>query len=403
MAGLVHLNGRVYDPLLARFTSADPTVTDPMNAQGWNRYSYVGNDPLAFTDPNGYSWSSFWSGVWHGVTNFFANNSIARAILQIGLNIALNILVPGAIVLAAAVSASIVTGLSGGNLGQVLRAGLVAGATTAAFAGLNFIAPAQAFGAGFNAVAYAENVAGSALIGCASSAASGGSCGSGAAAAAVSAGLAPITNYAFPNAANDFGQRIGGSIVQATAGGLASVAGGGKFANGAVTGAFAYMASLSVARDRMMNAYACGPACPVFAGTIAIDVAFGTSATATVLGWLGIGTAAVVGGAIIYNNATESPDLTDDKGKDHILDGDNTGGGHRAGTGISGKSEFPPNWSDEKILGEISDVATDPASVRTTQGARTISKGTRDGVDIRTVDDGRRIITGYPTNTPRNP
>ena len=40
VAGLVHLNGRVCDPLLARFTSADPTVTDPMNPQGWNRYSY---------------------------------------------------------------------------------------------------------------------------------------------------------------------------------------------------------------------------------------------------------------------------------------------------------------------------------------------------------------------------
>jgi RHS repeat-associated protein len=33
-AGLVHLNGRVYDPLLARMTSADPTVTDPLNPQG---------------------------------------------------------------------------------------------------------------------------------------------------------------------------------------------------------------------------------------------------------------------------------------------------------------------------------------------------------------------------------
>jgi len=44
VGSLVHLNGRVYDALLARFTSADPTVTDPMNMQGWNRYSYVGND-----------------------------------------------------------------------------------------------------------------------------------------------------------------------------------------------------------------------------------------------------------------------------------------------------------------------------------------------------------------------
>ena len=34
MSGLVHLNGRVYDPLLARFTSADPTVTDPMKGAG---------------------------------------------------------------------------------------------------------------------------------------------------------------------------------------------------------------------------------------------------------------------------------------------------------------------------------------------------------------------------------
>jgi RHS repeat-associated protein len=96
VAGLVHLNGRVYDPLPARMTSADPTVTDPMNAQGWNRYSYVGNDPLAFTDPNGFSWlSSFF----HSVTNFFRSNSIARAILQIASTIILNAILPGSGVL----------------------------------------------------------------------------------------------------------------------------------------------------------------------------------------------------------------------------------------------------------------------------------------------------------------
>ena len=52
--GLVHLNGRVYDPLVGRMMSADPMVPDPLNAQAWNRYSYVINNPLAFTDPNGY-------------------------------------------------------------------------------------------------------------------------------------------------------------------------------------------------------------------------------------------------------------------------------------------------------------------------------------------------------------
>jgi RHS repeat-associated protein len=38
--GLVHMNGRVYDPLLARFGTADPTTEAPFSTQNWNRYSY---------------------------------------------------------------------------------------------------------------------------------------------------------------------------------------------------------------------------------------------------------------------------------------------------------------------------------------------------------------------------
>src|SRR5207245_9036681 len=52
--GLVHLNGRVYDPLIGRMMSADPMVPDSLNGQAWHRYSYVINNPLGFTDPNGY-------------------------------------------------------------------------------------------------------------------------------------------------------------------------------------------------------------------------------------------------------------------------------------------------------------------------------------------------------------
>ena len=50
--GLVHMNGRVYDPLLGRFGTPDPTTENPFSTQGWNRYSYVGNSPLNFTDPS---------------------------------------------------------------------------------------------------------------------------------------------------------------------------------------------------------------------------------------------------------------------------------------------------------------------------------------------------------------
>ncbi|MDO8051427.1 NBR1-Ig-like domain-containing protein [Janthinobacterium sp. SUN211] len=51
---LVHMNGRVYDPLTAKFLSGDPLVSDPKNGQNYNRYSYVSNNPINLTDPTGF-------------------------------------------------------------------------------------------------------------------------------------------------------------------------------------------------------------------------------------------------------------------------------------------------------------------------------------------------------------
>jgi RHS repeat-associated protein len=52
--GLIHMNGRVYDPEIGRFISADPYVQFPESTQGFNRYTYVANNPLSYTDPSGY-------------------------------------------------------------------------------------------------------------------------------------------------------------------------------------------------------------------------------------------------------------------------------------------------------------------------------------------------------------
>jgi RHS repeat-associated protein len=52
---LIHMNGRVYDPQLARFTSPDPFVSDPLYSQSYNRYAYVHGNPLKYTDPSGFS------------------------------------------------------------------------------------------------------------------------------------------------------------------------------------------------------------------------------------------------------------------------------------------------------------------------------------------------------------
>jgi len=51
---LVHMNGRVYDPLVARFVSGDPLIQDPVDGQNYNRYSYVLNNPTNNTDPTGF-------------------------------------------------------------------------------------------------------------------------------------------------------------------------------------------------------------------------------------------------------------------------------------------------------------------------------------------------------------
>jgi RHS repeat-associated protein len=51
--GLIHMNGRLYDPKLHRFLSPDNFVQDPTNTQNFNRYGYVMNNPLVRTDPNG--------------------------------------------------------------------------------------------------------------------------------------------------------------------------------------------------------------------------------------------------------------------------------------------------------------------------------------------------------------
>ncbi|CAA0099218.1 tRNA3(Ser)-specific nuclease WapA [Halioglobus japonicus] len=53
--GLIHMNGRVYDPLIGRFLSPDPYIPAPTNTQSFDRYSYVMNNPLSLNDPSGFT------------------------------------------------------------------------------------------------------------------------------------------------------------------------------------------------------------------------------------------------------------------------------------------------------------------------------------------------------------
>ncbi len=48
---LCHMGARWYDPLLARWLSADTIVPSPANPQSLNRYSWVLGNPLRYRDP----------------------------------------------------------------------------------------------------------------------------------------------------------------------------------------------------------------------------------------------------------------------------------------------------------------------------------------------------------------
>ena len=63
------MNGRLYDPVLGRMLSPDPFT------QNFNRYSYVLNNPLRFTDPSG----EFIQYIVGGIFGGLAGNSIAKA------------------------------------------------------------------------------------------------------------------------------------------------------------------------------------------------------------------------------------------------------------------------------------------------------------------------------------
>ena len=76
MFDLINMNGRMYDTHLGQFINADPILQDDENSQNINRYSYVLNNPMKYTDPSGYAYGGFSSsnasGAVMGTTSFMS-------------------------------------------------------------------------------------------------------------------------------------------------------------------------------------------------------------------------------------------------------------------------------------------------------------------------------------------
>jgi len=236
--GLIHMNGRVYDPELGRFISPDPIIQAPDNSQSFNRYSYVFNNPLAFTDPSGYlSLSDAWQVVLISnpatilfsdpAKRFFATHAWAQQAGSVVAGASGN---PGMVAAWAAYCAY----LNGGN---PVKAAIIAGATAYAFqaAGEGIAAEnVTRAGAGMESMAWYEEAFVHGVVGGITTGAAGGDARVGFASAFIGKSTTVATR--------DQGMHVAlrGTIAVVT-GGITAEMGGGKFKNGAATALMGFM------------------------------------------------------------------------------------------------------------------------------------------------------------------
>lgn len=236
--GLIHMNGRVYDATLGRFISADPNIQVPKNLQNLNRYSYVMNNPLSYTDPSGF----FIKGLLRSITkaigsvfkSVFKNPNSFMAIFAITAGF-----LTGNFVLAKAglqgLSAAVAAGAAGGFVagfigsGGNFKAGVIGALAGGALGGIGFnfrdVAPYS--------TGHFQKIALHGAVGGAANAANGGKFGRGFASAGIAQAAAPGIDE-IPGASPSLARTAAAAVV----GGTTSELTGGKFANGAITGAY---------------------------------------------------------------------------------------------------------------------------------------------------------------------
>lgn len=230
---LVHMNGRIYDPSIGRFLSADPIVQAPLNGQNYNGYSYVLNNPLSFTDPTGFSFWTKWRRPIFAI-------AVAAALGPGGVLASLEVVPTVGIVgvvytgTGAALGSAVIAGFAAGGIaGGNLESAVQGAFTSALFFGAGQLARELAL-SGFDGFASGGigKIGLHAAVGCASAAFAGGNCGGG----AVSAGFAQVFGGVYNK--QDFAT---GLVVSTVAGGLGAKLVGGSAQSGALLGAFAYL------------------------------------------------------------------------------------------------------------------------------------------------------------------
>ena len=212
--GIIHMNGRIYDPKLGRFLQADASIDGVTSTQGYNRYSYVHNNPLNAIDPSGHFSLRKYVGLIVAVIGTYICGPQCG---QLGY----------AIIGASAGAAGAAGAAANGD--NILQGAVLGGISGTAFSGV-----AGADFSGLGAFAGAVKFASFGAVGGVTAVLAGGKFGHG----FIAAGAGGTVGGKIDN----IGGSGGGAIRTATRtilGGTISKLTGGKFANGAGAAAFA--------------------------------------------------------------------------------------------------------------------------------------------------------------------
>ena len=209
------MNGRIYDPQLGRMLQADPFVQAPGNTQSYNRYSYVQNNPLRYTDPSGYNWKD-WVAPVVAVAAIVACNGYVHCGIEAYM----------------AIGATSGGASAAANGGDIVQGAIVGGISGAAFYGVG-----EAVGSGITPNEIALRVVGYGAVGGVASMFSGGEFHHG----FISAGAGALIPGGLGGSSYEMMalRTIGRAII----GGTISKLTGDKFANGAATAAFVSLMS----------------------------------------------------------------------------------------------------------------------------------------------------------------
>ncbi|EPE2286594.1 RHS repeat-associated core domain-containing protein [Vibrio alginolyticus] len=244
--GLIHMNARMYDATLGRFISADSFIQAPNNSQSFNRYSYVQNNPMKYTDPSGHFFKKIFKEIkraFKNVGKFIKKNwrTLAAVAIAVVAPYAAAIVFDVAAIASLTAGQLVVTGFvagaaSGAITGRSFRAAIIGGLTGSMFAELHNFIPSGAYEAAGKMVAHG-------MAGGMSSVMQGGSFGDGFISAAVMQGisLSPLGGAMDALSSVEFNNQLYNAAMSAAIGGTVSALTGGKFQNGAVSGAFSRM------------------------------------------------------------------------------------------------------------------------------------------------------------------